>query len=34
MIFSSPPLQFLQVYISMSKTRLNNRAQLTRCGRA
>ncbi len=34
MIFSSPPSQFGQFCISMSKTRLSSRAQLMRCGRA
>jgi hypothetical protein len=34
MIFSSPAPQFGQCCMSMSKTRLSNRAQLMRFGRA
>ena len=34
MIFSSPPPQFVHRSVSMANTRLSNRAQLMRCGRA
>jgi hypothetical protein len=34
MIFSSPSPQFAHRCVSMSNTRLSNRAQLMRCGRA